>query len=111
VNIFFYDEPLSNACYNEHAGIRRWGKARASVVRRRIIAILTAPSLEHLMRMGPLLLKPGPEPDQFSIDASDPYRIVLLPNHDPMPRDGDGKIVYAGVTDVCLLDIRELHGR
>jgi hypothetical protein len=111
VTILFCDEDLVQACYNERAGIRRWGRGPAAVIRRRITQIISARSLEDLARMAPLSLRPGPEPDQVHIDGSAPQRIVLLPHHNPMPRDGDGRIVYASVTDVCILDICELHGR
>lgn len=111
VTILFFDESLAQACYNERAGIRRWGKDRAAVIRRRITQIMAAPSLADLDRMGPLSLQPGPGSDQVHIDASAPQRIVLLPHHDPMPRHGDGQLVYADVTHVCILDICELHGR
>jgi hypothetical protein len=111
VNLYFNDEPLSTACYNEKAGVRRWGSARAAVIRRRILQILTAPSVADLIRMGPLLFQSGPEPDHFHVDASAPQRIILIPMHDPIPRDGTGSLVYADITDVCLLEIRELHAR
>lgn len=111
VTILFLDELLAQACYNERTGISRWGKDRAAVIRRRITQIISAPSLADLARMGPLSLRPGPEPDHVHIDGSAPQRIVLFPHHDPMPRDGDGKLVYANVTHVCILDICELHGR
>lgn len=111
MTILFFDELLYQACYNERAGIRRWGKDRAAVIRRRISQIISARTLADLARMGPLSLRSGPESDQIHIDGSAPQRIVLLPYHDPMPRDGDGQLVYADVTHVCILDICELHGR
>jgi hypothetical protein len=111
VTILFFDELLYQACYNERAGIRRWGKDPAAVIRRRISQIISARTLADLARMGPLSLRSGPESDQIHIDGSAPQRIVLLPYHDPMPRDGDGQLVYADVTHVCILDICELHGR
>lgn len=111
MTILFLDESLEQACYKERAGVRRWGKDRAEVIRRRITQIISAPSLADLVRMGPLSLQPGPEPDQIHIDASAPQRIVLLPHHDPMPRNGDGQLVYASVTHICILDICELDGR
>lgn len=111
VTILFFDESLAHACYNERAGVRRWGKDRAAIIRRRITQIISAPSLADLFRMDPLSLRPGPGPDQIHIDASAPQRIVLLPYHDPMPRDEDGHLVYADVTLVCILDICELNGR
>jgi len=47
----------------------------------------------------------------FSLDVEDPYRLLLVPDHDPVPRLADGGIDEAEVTAVEVQGIENTHGK
>ena len=47
----------------------------------------------------------------FSLDVEDPYRLLLVPAHDPVPRLADGGIDEARVTSVEVQGIENTHGK
>ena len=47
--------------------------------------------------------------EQFAVDLVQPYRLVFVPNHDPIPRLRDGGIDRSAVTAIVVLDIVDYH--
>ena len=47
----------------------------------------------------------------FSLDVEDPYRLLLVPDHDPLPMLADGGIDEAEVTAVEVQRIENTHGK
>lgn len=47
--------------------------------------------------------------EQFAVDLVQPYRLVFVPDHDPIPRLPDGGIDRAAVTAILVLDILDYH--
>lgn len=47
----------------------------------------------------------------FSLDVEDPYRLLLVPDHDPLPMLADGGIDEDEVTAVEVQRIENTHGK
>ena len=47
---------------------------------------------------------------QFSLDLVHPYRLIFVPNHDPIPvKAHDGGIDWGMVTAVCIIEVVDTH--
>jgi hypothetical protein len=46
---------------------------------------------------------------QISVDVRHPYRLLLVPDHDEVPRKPDGGLDWTRVTRVRILGIEDTH--
>jgi hypothetical protein len=47
---------------------------------------------------------------RFSISLWGPYRLIIAPDHNPLPRLDDGGIDLYAVTAVRILEVVDYHG-
>ncbi len=47
--------------------------------------------------------------DQFAMDLKHPYRLIMIPSEDPVPRKEDGGIDWSLVTAVTIIEIVDYH--
>ena len=45
----------------------------------------------------------------LSLDLDHPYRLLFIPNHDPMPTKSDGGVDWIQVTAIEIIEIRDTH--
>lgn len=55
-------------------------------------------------------LTAGQRYGQLSLDLDHPYRLIFVPNHDPIPRRSDGGLDWSLVTAVKILGVEDTHG-
>ena len=46
---------------------------------------------------------------QLSVDLDHPYRLIFVPNHDPVPKKGDGGLEWKQITSILILGIEDTH--
>lgn len=46
---------------------------------------------------------------QYAVDLVHPFRLILEPNHDPIPRLADGGVDLAQVTAITILEVVNYH--
>jgi len=51
----------------------------------------------------------GDRAGQISVDVGHPYRLLLMPDHDGIPRKPDGGLDWMRVTKVKILGIVDTH--
>ena len=51
----------------------------------------------------------GDRDEQFAVDLVHPHRLVLVANHEPVPRKDDGGIDAEQVTAITVLDVVDYH--
>ena len=51
----------------------------------------------------------GNRKEQFSVDVGHPYRMILRPNHDPVPRNAGGGLDLARVTSITIVGVVDYH--
>ncbi len=51
----------------------------------------------------------GDRDEQFAVDLVHPHRLVFEPNHESLPRKGDGGIDTEQVTAITILDVIDYH--
>lgn len=51
----------------------------------------------------------GQRKGQLSMDLDHPYRLIFVPDHNPIPRRKDGGLDWSQVTTVKILGVEDTH--
>ena len=102
--------------FNEGAQLNKiHGSLRAKKIRIRMQELRAA---ETLMDFWPPKSPPGrcheliegKRSGQLSVDLDHPYRLIFIPDHDPVPTREDGGLDWSQVTAIKILGIEDTHG-
>lgn len=90
------------------------GTLRAQKIRLRMAALRAAANLMVFWppKSGPDRcheLTGGTRKGQFSVDLDHPYRLIFIPDHDPIPVHEDGGLDWSQVTAIKILGIENTH--
>jgi len=102
--------------FNEESQLeRKHGTLRAKKIRVRLAALRAAETLMDFWppKSGPERcheLTQGQRSGQLSVDLDYPYRLIFIPDHDPVPRLGDGGLDWSRVTAIKILEVEDTHG-
>jgi proteic killer suppression protein len=91
---------------------RRWGEEQANLIARRLEQLKAADNLEVLKTLPQLRaheLK-GNRAGQISLDIKHPYRLLIEPYHEEIPRKQDGGLDWQKITKVKVLEVEDTHG-
>ena len=55
-------------------------------------------------------LTEGKRNGQLSVDLDHPYRLIFVPDHDPVPQKSDGGLDWAQVTTIKIICVEDTHG-
>ena len=47
--------------------------------------------------------------DQFAVNLWSSYRLIFVPDHDPVPLKPDGGLDWAAVTTVLIIEVADTH--
>lgn len=112
IYISWSDRKLERACSSDNEGQRKWGADHWKLLRRRLASLHAAPTLRHMDGVpGGCHALTGDRREQFSIDLWGPFKLVFVPDHDPVPRMEDGGIDYGLVTEILITEVVDYHGR
>ena len=100
--------------FNEGKRLKKvYGGIRAKKIRIRLSELRAAISLYDL---GPPYDGPGrchelkgERKGQLSVDLDHPYRLIFVPNHEPVPRKVDGGLDWNQVTAIIITGIEDTH--
>lgn len=102
--------------FNEGAQLEAaHGKKRAKKIRIRMNELRAADSL---MDFWPPMSGPGrcheltegKRNRQLSVDLDHPYRLIFVPNHNPVPKRDDGGLDWTQVVAVKIIGVEDTHG-
>jgi proteic killer suppression protein len=90
------------------------GSLRAKKIRVRLAELRAAFSLYDFWppKSGPNRcheLTQGERKGQLSVDLDHPYRLIFVPNHDPVPVKPDGGLDWEQVTAITITGIEDTH--
>ncbi|MFC1620168.1 type II toxin-antitoxin system RelE/ParE family toxin [Candidatus Neomarinimicrobiota bacterium] len=111
MNIDFRPKKLSKIFNSEKELIREFGAVNARIIMMRMNYLQAAASLEDVSHLPPFRRHElmGTDKGKYSIDVKHPYRLIIKPNHDPLPEKDDGGLDLAKVTDITILGIKDTH--
>jgi len=52
----------------------------------------------------------GNRKGQLSVDLDHPYRLILKPDHDPVPQRKEGGLDWQSVTQIKIIGVVDTHG-
>jgi proteic killer suppression protein len=107
----FYAKKLQRICSSEERMRKRWGVATAKKLMQRFAEFEAASSLAIIAKLpgARLHFLKGDRKGQLAVDAGNALRLVLEPNHNPIPKKRDGSLDLSGVTSVAIVDVTDYH--
>jgi plasmid maintenance system killer protein len=112
VIISFKSKKDEKDCCDEKSRCRRWGLQGRKILQR-LGEIGAADNLKifwTLQYLHPHILG-GDRDGQISVDLKHPYRLLFLPDHNPVPRKEDGDLDMEKITRIIILEVAEdTHG-
>ncbi len=88
-----------------------WGTQGAKKLQQRLMELRAADNLADISRVPPARcheLK-GNYTGCLSVDLDHPYRLLLVPDHDPVPAKPDGGLDWSSVNAVVVIGIKDTH--
>ena len=109
--IHFRNAKLKKAFASEKELTRTYGPEQAKTLVLRISQLRSARCLADLLLIPPLRaheLGAGRK-GQISLHLRQPYRLILIPAHDPPPTKPDGGLDWQSVTEVTIFEVVDYH--
>jgi toxin HigB-1 len=110
IDISWSSSKLEKKCADDLQGVRHWGADNWRALKRRLAVLAAAPTLEDMEGVpGRCHQLVGDRAGQFAMDLRGPYRLIFEPDHNPLPRIGDGGIDRARVTKITIREVVNYH--
>lgn len=89
-----------------------WGEIRGKLLRRRLDELVAAENLEIMRRVPAAKCHEltGNLKGFLAVNLDQPYRLLFIPYHDPLPLKPDGGLEWSKVTAICVTEIVDYHG-
>lgn len=111
MNIVFATEPLEALCNDDRLLRKKWGKAQAGCLRRRLDDLSAARCLEDARHLpGGLHELKADRAGQLAMKLCGGDRLVLEPAHEPVPRKSDGGLDWRQVSAIRIVEVVDYHG-
>ena len=91
--------------------MRSYGTEQGRMLIRRVSELRAARCLADLRLLPQLRAHElaGDRKGQISITVRQPYRLILFPANEPIPRLPDGGLDWSGTTEVIVIDVVDYH--
>ena len=111
MEISFRTKKLQKQCNKRKKCVRTFGQQCADKIRARLDDLLDSPNLKCMEFFPQARLHPlkGNRKGQFALDVKHPKRLIITPNHDPLPELPDGGTDLERVTKVLVIEIEDYH--
>lgn len=115
MDISFKNKKLARSFNEDRQLVKTHGQLRAKKIRIRMKALKAAASLIDFWppKSPPERcheLTEGKRSGQLSMDLDHPYRLIFVPDHDPVPMREDGGLDWSQVTAIKILGVEDTHG-
>ncbi len=109
--IHFRNSKLEKIFSSEKELTRTYGAEQGRMLIRRVSELRAARCLADLRLLPQLRTHEltGDRKGQISITVRQPYRLILLPAHEPIPRLPDGGLDWSATTEIRMIEIVDYH--
>ncbi|MFZ9937689.1 MAG: type II toxin-antitoxin system RelE/ParE family toxin [Luteolibacter sp.] len=109
--IHFRNAKLEKTFASEKQLTRTYGPDQAKTLVLRISQLRSARCLADLLLIPPLRAHElgADRKGQISLHLRQPYRLILVPAHDPPPAKPDGGLDWQSVTEVTIIEVVDYH--
>jgi plasmid maintenance system killer protein len=111
MELSFANRKLAKELADEKTIVRNYGTDNGRRICQRLAQLMAADSLETLRLLPQTRAHEltGDRAGQISVDVRHPYRLLLVPDQDEIPRKADGGLEWMRVTKVKILGIVDTH--
>ena len=111
MDIAFRTRKLGKTFNSESALVRSYGHRMARVIRIRLAVLRNASTLARVPITPPERrhLLSHEWSGHYAVDLVHPFRLILEPTHDPVPRTEDGGIDTSKVTSITIKAVDDYH--
>jgi proteic killer suppression protein len=111
IDISWADGKLEKQCATDKAGLRRWGADHWKLLKRRLASLAAAPTLAAMDGVpGRCHQLSAGRAGEFAVSLWGAFRLVFVPDHDPVPTLDDGGIDRDRVTAISITEVVDYHG-
>jgi len=111
IEIAWANRRLEKDCSSDKAGSRAFGTNQWRILRRRLDALSAAPTLQDMEDVpGRCHALTADRAGQFAVHLWGSYRLVFVPDHEPMPNLDDGGIDRRRVVKISITEVVDYHG-
>ena len=111
MEIYFRTRRLERTFSSDRNRAREYGPRMARVIRMRMAVLERARTLSDVPIVPPerCHLLGGERRGQYAIDLVHPFRLIIRPNHNPVPTREDGGIDTDRVTSIAIMEVVDYH--
>lgn len=111
MEVLFTTKKLQKVCNSGEEIIRRYGQERGKRLQRRLAELAAAVSLAEVATLPQARLHSlsGDRAGQFAVDLQYPFRLILEPANEPVPRMAGGGVDLSRVTRVRIVEVVDYH--
>lgn len=111
MDVSFRTKQMQKACNSAGAMNAKWGDKMAKKLRQRLNELQAAVTLEDVSRLPPARCHAltGNLAGHLSVDLVHPYRLLFVPDHEPVPLRPSGGLDWARVTAVVIVSVTDTH--
>ena len=111
MDITFRNRKMLRTFNSESLLIREYGSENGKIIRLRLAFLQAAENLSKVPFSKPFRLHEliGKRKGQFAVDVKHPFRLIFIPNHEPIPRKDDNGIDLERVTAIEIINVEDYH--
>ena len=111
MDIYFHTTKMQRACSSGKRMVKEWGAKTAKKLKQRLAELHAADNLEDVRRYPAAKCHPltGDRRGQVVVALDHPRRLIVEPNHDPIPEKPDGGLDWSQVTSVLVVEVVDYH--
>jgi len=110
LDIKFENKKLEKYANNDKAGIKDLGKLRHKKYKQRLDQLKASKTLEDVRHQpGKFHELKADRKGQWACNLDQPYRLIFMPQEDPIPTDESGNYIWVEITSVEIIEITDYH--
>jgi len=110
MEIRFENNNLERYAFDEKYRVKKLGSKQAIVLKKRLDSLLIAVTLEDCRHVpGRLHLLTSNRQGQFSFHLIEPYRLIFIPDENPIPIDKSGNLIWSEIKNIKIIEIINYH--
>ena len=111
MKLSFRTKKLAKACSSAKKMNAEWGPQMAKKLQQRLAELQAADTLADISRVPPPRCHELTNnlAGTLSVDLVQPYRLLFVPDHDPVPARPEGGLDWSAVTAVCITGVKDTH--
>ncbi len=111
MEIHFRSKKLAKTCSSYEQSVKIYGKISAQRLHQRLNDLKAVVHLEDMRVLpGRCHELKGNLSGMLSLDLEHPYRLLFVPDHDPIPRKDDGGLDWSQITAIEIVRVEDTHG-